>query len=80
MKKNGVPFDTEMSMVTLGVRLGTLAAASRGFGTIEIRLVGQHIWEVLDGLASHPTDNSQVEKCVRAQIDELCARFPIYTK
>ena len=46
-----------MSMVTLGVRLGTLAAASRDFGTKEIRLVGQYILVFLDGLAANPTDN-----------------------
>ena len=77
--KNGVPFDPEKPMVTSGVRLGTPAATSRGFGTKEFRLVGQYILEVLDGLAANPTDNSQVEQRVRAHIAALCARFPIYT-
>jgi glycine hydroxymethyltransferase len=76
--KNGVPFDPEKPMITSGVRLGTPAATSRGFGTEEFRLVGQYILEVLDGLAQNPTNNDEIEKRVRTRIADLCARFPIY--
>lgn len=76
--KNGVPFDPEKPMITSGVRLGTPAATSRGFGTEEFRLVGQYILEVLDGLAANPAGNEDVERRVRAKIAALCDRFPIY--
>jgi len=77
--KNGIPFDPEKPMVTSGVRLGTPAATTRGFGTAEFTLVGELITEVLDGLAaSNSTDNSAVEAKVRGRIHDLCGHFPIY--
>ena len=77
--KNGVPFDPEKPMVTSGVRLGSPAATTRGFGTAEFRQVGEMIGDVLDGLAANRDDNSAVEDVVRGRVKELCARFPIYS-
>jgi glycine hydroxymethyltransferase len=76
--KNGVPFDPEKPMVTSGIRLGTPAATTRGFGTEEFRQVGELITRVLDGLAASPEDNSAVEQDVRSEVVALCRRFPIY--
>ncbi|MGK7869325.1 serine hydroxymethyltransferase [Falsiroseomonas sp. E2-1-a20] len=78
--KNGIPFDPEKPMVTSGVRLGSPAATSRGFGEAEFKLVGQMIGEVLDGLArsNAPEANEAVEQAVKARVLELCSRFPIY--
>ncbi len=77
--KNAIPFDPEKPMVTSGIRLGTPAGTTRGFGPGEFRQVGELIAEVLDGLAENgPEGNEAVEKRVRAEVSELCARFPIY--
>lgn len=77
--KNSVPFDPEKPMVTSGIRLGTPAATTRGFGADEWRLVGEYIVEVLDGLAANgPEGNAEVEARVKAKVLELCAKFPIY--
>jgi glycine hydroxymethyltransferase len=77
--KNAVPFDPAPPMVTSGVRLGTPAATSRGFGAAEWRQVGEMILEVLDGLvANGPEGNAAVEAAVREKVEALCARFPIY--
>lgn len=76
--KNGIPFDPEKPTVTSGVRLGTPAVTTRGFGGAECRQVGEMIVEVLDGLASGANDNSDVESAVRKRVEDLCARFPIY--
>ena len=76
--KNGIPFDPEKPTITSGVRLGSPAATTRGFGVAEFRQVGEMIVEVLDGLASGSNDNSAVEVKIRKQVGELCARFPIY--
>ena len=76
--KNGVPFDPEKPMVTSGVRLGSPAATSRGFGIEEFTEVGNMIGDVLDGLAANPDDNSKAEGEVKAKVQELCGRFPIY--
>ncbi|SOD94240.1 serine hydroxymethyltransferase [Caenispirillum bisanense] len=76
--KNGIPFDPEKPMVTSGVRLGTPAGTTRGFGPDEFRYIGELIVEVLDGLAANPDDNSAVEASVRQRVEELCGRFPIY--
>jgi glycine hydroxymethyltransferase len=77
--KNGIPFDPEKPMVTSGVRLGTPAGTTRGFGPAEFRAVGDLIAETLDGLAnSNSGDNAAVEARVRAKVGELVARFPIY--
>ena len=77
--KNGIPYDTEKPMITSGIRLGTPAGTSRGFGTGEFRLIGQLICRVLDGLAANPDDNSAVEKAVRKEVETLCRQFPIYS-
>ncbi|SEQ06377.1 glycine hydroxymethyltransferase [Amphritea atlantica] len=76
--KNGIPFDPEKPMVTSGIRLGTPAGTSRGFGVEEFRLIGNLISDVLDGLVANPDDNSAVEAQVRAQVENLCKRFPLY--
>ena len=76
--KNGIPFDPEKPMVTSGIRLGTPAATTRGFGKAEFQEVGALIIEVLDGLAANRDDNAAVEATVRAKVETLCQRFPIY--
>ncbi len=76
--KNGIPFDPEKPTITSGVRLGTPAVTTRGFGPVEIRRVGELIAQTLDGLAAHPDDNEAAERRVRAEVGELCRRFPIY--
>ncbi|MCW8915606.1 MAG: serine hydroxymethyltransferase [Magnetovibrio sp.] len=77
--KNGIPFDTEKPMITSGIRLGTPAGTTRGFGTDEFKLVGQLCCEVLDGLAANGEEgNAAVEADVRKRVEALCARFPIY--
>jgi glycine hydroxymethyltransferase len=77
--KNGVPFDTAPFTVTSGIRLGTPAATTRGFGTAEFTRVGQLIGEVVNGLASNgPEGNGDVEAKVREEVLALTARFPIY--
>ncbi|GAC1344215.1 MAG: serine hydroxymethyltransferase [Acetobacteraceae bacterium] len=77
--KNAIPFDPEKPAVTSGIRLGTPAATSRGFGTAEFREVGLMISEVLDGLAgSNSEGNEAAERAVAARVQAMCARFPIY--
>ena len=77
--KNGVPFDPEKPMVTSGIRLGTPACTTRGFGVAEFRRVGELIVEVLDGLAKHDEDgNAETEAAAKARAHELTRRFPIY--
>ncbi|MGO2236542.1 serine hydroxymethyltransferase [Marinomonas sp. UCMA 3892] len=76
--KNGIPFDTEKPMVTSGIRLGTPAATSRGFGIEEFQKVGHLISDVLDGLVEMPEGNPEVEARVLAEVRELCKRFPLY--
>ncbi|HUB97985.1 MAG TPA: serine hydroxymethyltransferase [Stellaceae bacterium] len=76
--KNGIPFDPEKPTITSGVRLGSPAGTTRGFGQAEFHMIGEMIVEVLDGLASNPDSNGAVEASVRARAGELCARFPIY--
>ncbi len=78
--KNGVPFDPQGPTVTSGVRLGSPAATTRGFGVAEFQETGRMIVEVLDGLAaSNSGDNSAVEGAVRGRVQALCRRFPIYS-
>ncbi len=77
--KNGIPYDKRSPFVTSGVRLGTPAGTTRGFREEEFRTVGQLIAEVVDGMARNGEDgDGQVEARVRARVEELCARFPIY--
>ena len=77
--KNGVPFDPEKPTITSGVRLGSPAATTRGFGVAEFQETGRMIVEVLDGLAaSNSGDNITVEGAVRDRVRALCHRFPIY--
>ncbi len=77
--KNGIPFDTEKPTITSGIRLGTPAATTRGFGTAEFRQVGEMIVKVLDALAKNPQNNGAVEQEVRKEVSALCKRFPIYS-
>ena len=76
--KNGIPYDTEKPTITSGVRLGTPAATTRGFGVEEFRQVGNMIIKVLDALAANPQHNGAVEQEVRKEVSALCKRFPIY--
>ena len=77
--KNGIPFDPEKPMVTSGVRLGTPAGTTRGFTEVEFRQVADWIVEVVDGLAANGEDgNAEVEAKVRAEVEALCDKFPIY--
>jgi glycine hydroxymethyltransferase len=77
--KNGVPFDTEKPTITSGIRLGTPAATSRGFGVAEFQRVGDLIAEVLDGLSANgEAGNAAVEASVKDKATTLCRRFPIY--
>ncbi|WP_143738388.1 serine hydroxymethyltransferase [Erythrobacter colymbi] len=77
--KNGIPYDTRSPFVTSGIRLGTPAGTTRGFGPEEFRTVGKLIAEVVDGLAKNgPEGDAQVEESVRARVSALCAAFPVY--
>ncbi|HAJ83860.1 MAG: serine hydroxymethyltransferase [Planktomarina sp.] len=77
--KNGVPFDPEKPMVTSGIRLGSPAGTTRGFGETEFRQIADWIIEVVDGLAANGEEgNAAVEAKVKAEVGVLCARFPIY--
>jgi glycine hydroxymethyltransferase len=77
--KNGIPFDPEKPTVTSGVRLGSPAATTRGFGQIEFKKVGKLIADVLDGLqANGDAGNAGVEANVKREVAALCAAFPVY--
>ena len=77
--KNGIPFDSEKPTITSGIRLGSAACTTRGFGQNEFKLVGELIVEVIDGIAANGSDgNSDVERAVREKVNALCAKFPIY--
>ena len=77
--KNGIPFDPEKPTVTSGIRLGTPAGTTRGFGEAEFREIADLIIEVVDGLAANGEEgNADVEASVRAKVADLCARFPLY--
>jgi len=77
--KNSIPFDTESPMITSGVRLGTPASTTRGFGKKEFVLVGQLISKLLKELAKNPENNSKAEDEVRKEVIDLCSSFPIYS-
>ena len=76
--KNGIPFDTESPMVTSGIRLGSQAATTRGFGLKEFQKVGDLITKTIQGLSENPEDNSKIEDEVRKEVVSLCSNFPIY--
>jgi glycine hydroxymethyltransferase len=77
--KNAIPNDPEKPFVTSGIRLGTPAGTTRGFGTAEFTLIGKLIAEVVDGLRKNgEAGDAQVEASVQARVEELCAKFPIY--
>ena len=77
--KNGIPYDTRSPFVTSGIRLGTPAGTTRGFGPDEFRTVGNLIAEVVEGLSKNgPEGDAQIEESVRARVSELCAAFPVY--
>ncbi len=76
--KNGIPFDDEKPTITSGVRLGTSAGTTRGFGVAEFERIGSLILEVLNGLRENAEGDAATEQRVRAEVSALCARFPIY--
>ena len=77
--KNGVPFDPEKPTITSGIRLGSPAGTTRGSGEEELRQIGRWIIQVVDGLAANGEDgNSKVEDRVKAEVAQMCARFPMY--
>jgi glycine hydroxymethyltransferase len=76
--KNGIPFDTQKPTITSGIRLGTQAATTRGFGINEFKKVGDLITKVVAGLSKNKEDNSLIEDQVKKEVIELCSSFPIY--
>ena len=76
--KNGIPFDTQKMTITSGIRLGTQAATTRGFGLEEFKKVGELITKVIKGLSKNSEDNSKIENEVRNEVVTLCSKFPIY--
>ncbi|MYF87385.1 MAG: serine hydroxymethyltransferase [Rhodospirillaceae bacterium] len=76
--KNAIPFDPEKPTVTSGIRLGSPAATTRGFGVAEFEQVGDLIADVLEGLAANPEDNAAAEAAAREKVLALCRRFPVY--
>ena len=76
--KNGIPFDTESPMITSGIRLGTPACTTRGFGEQEFKLIADLIYRVIKSLSENKSDNSKIEKEVQKEVISLCSSFPIY--
>jgi glycine hydroxymethyltransferase len=76
--KNGIPFDTESPMITSGIRLGTPACTTRGFGEQEFKFIADLIYKVIKGLSENKLDNSKIEKEVQKEVVKLCSSFPIY--
>ncbi len=76
--KNGIPFDQRISAVASGIRLGTPAGTTRGFGPAEFRRIGELIGDVLDNLALGAAGNGAAERATREQVALMCGRFPIY--
>ncbi len=77
--KNGIPFDTQSPMITSGIRLGTPACTTRGFGPNEFILIADLISKVVKGLSKNGANNSKIEKEVQKEVIDLCASFPIYS-
>ena len=77
--KNGIPFDTQSPWITSGIRLGTPACTTRGFGIKEFTLIGELITKVIKGLSQNPENNSKIEDEVKKEVIDLCASFPIYS-
>ena len=78
--KNGIPFDTQSPMITSGIRLGTPACTTRGFGPKEFSLVADLIFKVIKGLSKNKENNSKIEKEVQKEVVDLCSSFPIYSE
>ena len=76
--KNGIPFDNAKPTITSGIRLGSQAATTRGFGLNEFKQVGELITRVIKGLSANASDNSNIESEVRKEVIALCSKFPIY--
>src|SRR5690606_28031991 len=76
--KNAIPFDPEKPAITSGLRLGSPAGTTRGFGTAEFREIGELIGDALEGLRQSPDGNAAVEAAVAEKVLALCGRFPIY--
>jgi len=76
--KNGIPFDTESPMITSGIRLGTPACTTRGFGEQEFKLIADLIYKVIKGLSDNRSDNSKIENEVKNKVINLCSSYPIY--
>ena len=77
--KNNIPFDTEKALLTSGIRLGTPAGTTRGFGTAEFQQIGRMIADVVEGLRKNGAEgDGQIEARIKAEAEALCARFPIY--
>ena len=76
--KNGIPFDTESPFITSGIRLGTPACTTRGFGEQEFKIIAELIYKVIKNLSENKTDNSKIENEVKQQVINLCSSFPIY--
>ena len=76
--KNGIPFDTAKPTITSGIRLGSQAATTRGFGLNEFKQVGELITKVIKGLSNNSNDNTKIENEVKKEVVELCSKFPIY--
>ena len=77
--KNGIPFDTQSPMITSGIRLGTPACTTRGFGPKEFTLIADLISKVVKGLSENAENNSKIEKEVQKEVIDLCSSFPIYS-
>jgi glycine hydroxymethyltransferase len=76
--KNGIPFDTQKMTITSGIRLGTQAATTRGFGLNEFKKTGDLITKTIEGLSKNPEDNGKIESEIKKEVIDLCSKFPIY--
>ncbi len=76
--RNGIPFDPEKPFIASGIRIGSPAGTTRGFGVAEFELIGDLMTEVLDGLASNPAGDREIEEKVKGKVEDLCRQFPIY--